>query len=309
MTEPAWTDLGGGLRVRQSRVYWMNSVLLADREHTLLVDPGVLPSELDDLAASARDAADLTLIFTHGDWDHVLGKPWWPAAMTVAHDCFAAEVRERRSDIQREAVEAATRAGESWTRGFEPFRPDQAVSGLHFTRFGPWRLVFRDAPGHSASMLSIHLPERRTLLAADMLSDIEIPMIDHSWAAYRKTLAELLPLAEHGAIETLVPGHGGIAHDRAEVVARIEEDLAYLDRLEDAVEEARRRGLALEDVQDELAAMEYRGKHADYSMADTHRRNIERVYREQPRTAAAPRRSSPRRGASTNGARSRPPES
>ena len=63
----------------------MNSVVLEHRDHSVLVDPGVLPSELDDLARALASVApqSLTLIFTHGDWDHVLGRPWWPGAAIV----------------------------------------------------------------------------------------------------------------------------------------------------------------------------------------------------------------------------------
>ena len=41
MTGPggAWTDLGDGVRVRRSRAFAMNSVLLLDEEHTVVVDP------------------------------------------------------------------------------------------------------------------------------------------------------------------------------------------------------------------------------------------------------------------------------
>jgi glyoxylase-like metal-dependent hydrolase (beta-lactamase superfamily II) len=275
----AWSDLGDGIRVRQSRVYWMNSVVLSHPEHTVIVDPGVLPSELDDLvrAAPARDSATTTLAFTHGDWDHVLGRPWWPRAETLAHDRFAADVRAHRDRILEEARKAATDAGETWERGFTPFVPDQAVSGLRFTRLGPWRLVLRDAYGHSPSMLTLHLPERRLLLAADLLSDIEIPMIEQSPEAYRATLEELAPLARNGAIETLVPGHGSIAHGAAAVIERIERDLDYLERLDAAV--SRARGRPLEAVQSELAGMDYLGKHAAYAMNDVHAKNVAIAWR------------------------------
>jgi hydroxyacylglutathione hydrolase len=284
----AWTEAGAGIRVRQSKAYAMNSVVLADPEHTLIVDPGVLPSELDDLARAAPEsgAETLTLIFTHGDWDHVLGRPWWPRATTLAHDQFAAEVRHKSATILSEARAQAEREGETWERGFVPFAPDEAVSGLRFTKLGPWRVVFRDAFGHSPSMLTIHLPERRLLIAADLLSDIEIPMIEDSWQAYHRTLAELEPLAAHGAIETVIPGHGSIADGRDAVVARIERDLGYLDALERRVNEARSRGLDLQSTAAALADMDYLGKDAAYAMNEVHARNVAVVYRE-PKTAKA----------------------
>ncbi len=269
----AWTDLGDGVRVRQSRVYRMNSVVLSHPERTLIVDPGVLPSELDDLARATR-GVPATLIFTHGDWDHVLGRPWWPEAESVAHDALAAEVKADAGPIAAAARAAAEQAGERWERGFEAFRPTFEVSGLHFTRHGPWRVVYRDAFGHSGSMLSVHLPERGILIAGDMLSDIEIPTLTQPPALYRATLEALLPLAGHGAIETLIPGHGAIAHGAAAALARIEADLAYLDALERAAHEAVAAGAAREEAERTLAALEYPGKHAAYSMVEQHRGNI-----------------------------------
>jgi glyoxylase-like metal-dependent hydrolase (beta-lactamase superfamily II) len=279
-----WSDLGHGVHVRQSRVFWMNSVALLHREHAIVIDPGVLPSELDDLARAVAKAspAEVTLVFTHGDWDHVLGRPWWPAAATLAHDRFASEVKRKRDAILRSGSEAVEREGEKWTRGFEPFRPTLGVSGLHFTRIGPWRVVLRDAFGHSESMLSLHLPEHRLLIAADMLSDIEIPLLHQPCAVYRRTLHDLVPLAEQGAIETLIPGHGAVARDRAEVVARIRRDLAYLDELERRVHEALTKGLTIEQTEERLAAMEYTGKHSEYSMANAHRDNVRLLYTSPP---------------------------
>jgi len=55
--------------------------------------------------------------------------------------------------------------------------------------------VLRDAFGHSDSQLSVHLPHERILLAADMLSDIEIPLMGGPVAPYLETLRAL---AEQG---------------------------------------------------------------------------------------------------------------
>src|SRR5262245_64343915 len=91
----AWTDLGDGILVRQSRAVPMNSVVLANAEHTILVDPRILPSEMDDLAGLVREAEprETTLVFTHAPWDHPLRRPRWPKAKTLGHDRFPARVR------------------------------------------------------------------------------------------------------------------------------------------------------------------------------------------------------------------------
>jgi glyoxylase-like metal-dependent hydrolase (beta-lactamase superfamily II) len=277
----AWSDLGHGIRVRRSEAFAMNSVLLLDREHAVIVDPGVLPSELDDLARAVTETAPrkTTLFFTHAHWDHVLGRPWWPGARTIAHDRFAAEVKRERDGIVREAEAIAVRHGERWEKAFAPFKPDQEVSGLRFMRLDPWRLVFRDAPGHSASQLSCHLPDRRILIAADMLSDIEPPILDGPCAAYRKTLETLAELAENGAIETIIPGHGAIAVDAEESIKRILRDGYYLAELENDVTDAVARGVALEAVQEALAVMDYTGKGStSYPTDAMHRDNVRFAY-------------------------------
>ncbi len=273
----AWTALADGIHVRQSRAFWMNSTVLLDSEHTVIVDPGVLPSELDDIARLVNQAEpeQVTLLFTHGHWDHVLGKPWWPRARLLAHDRAAAEMRAGEAKIRGEAEALAAQHGESWPRPFAPPRVDDAVSGQRFLKLDPWSLVLRDAPGHCDSQLTVHLPDPGLLIAADMLSDLEIPILNAAPSVYRRTLETLRPLAEGGAFEALVPGHGSPAVGRAEVAARLRADLEYLRALERGVAEARAAGLSLEAAQERLAAMEYVGKHSDVCPTESlHRDNV-----------------------------------
>ena len=271
-----WTDLGSGVRVRQSGAFWMNSTLLLAPAHAVLVDPGVRASELDDIAAAVRGAGTraVTLVFTHSHWDHVLGRPWWPQAATVGHADLGAELRRDRAAILKATVEHASGAGEPWERGFEPFAPDTPVRGERTLAAGPHELVLREAPGHCDSQLTVHVPALRLLVAGDMLSDIEIPWLDREPAVQRRTLAALLPLAESGAVETLVPGHGPLARGRAAVLERLHRDLGYLDALESGVREARRAGLGLEETRERLAALDYVGRGAAYSMDEVHRENV-----------------------------------
>jgi len=272
-----WTDLGGGVLVPQSAAFQMNSTLLLHAEHAVLVDPGVLPTELDDIAArvAAARPAKLTLLLTRGHWDHVLARPWWPGAEVVGHDRFAAVVQRDQAKIRQEIEQLAREHGERWERGFTPFRPAQAVSGLHLARRGPWTLVLRDAFGHSDSQLSVHLPHERILLAADMLSDIEIPLLDGPVAPYLETLRALAPLAENGAIETLVPGHGAIARGRDEVVVRVRRDLEYLESLARELSRARAAKLDAATAKAQLQVMTYGGAPMPEWAAEQHRANLE----------------------------------
>ncbi len=277
----AWTDLGGGVRVRQSAAFWMNSTLLLHPEHAVVIDPGVLPAELDDLARAVQEsgAADITLVFTHAHWDHVLGRPWWPAARTLAHDRFAAELQRDAAAIRAEAERCAAGHGARFRQPFEPFVPDDAVAGLHFHPLRPWRPVFRDAFGHSGSQISVHLPEQRVLVAADMLSDLEVPILDGPPEVYVRTLEALCPLLDGGALETLVPGHGAVAHGAGAVRERLERDLDYLRTLATRARAARAAGHSEDAAVAALEDMAYVGKGAAYSMAEYHRANARFAWR------------------------------
>lgn len=289
----SWTDLGDGIRVRHSAAFQMTSTVLLDREHTVVVDPGVLPSELDDIArvVAAADPGDVTVILTHPHWDHVIGRPWFPDARTIAHDGFTAAVRRDAAHIDAEAAQCAARHGESWTRKFAAFRPDDPVSGIRFLKLGPWKLVLRDAPGHSQEQLTVHLPDHRVLLAADMLSDVEIPGLCGSPAFYRATLEQLVPLADHDAIETLVPGHGTIARGADAVRARFRHDLDYLSALKHDLATAVASGLDREAAIERAMAMDYTGKNGQpWPMAEVHRENAGHAWNEATRPTPAPRR-------------------
>jgi len=108
---------------------------------------------------------------------------------------------------------------------------------------GPAALVVEHqahAPGHAA----VVMPDRGVFLAADMLSDIEIPLLDprlpDQVSAYLAAL-DRLEGALTPEISTLVPGHGAVAHGE-EIAARVRMDRAYVEALrrgEDPGDDAR----------------------------------------------------------------------
>jgi hypothetical protein len=128
-----------------------------------------------------------------------------------------------------------------------------------------------------------------------MLSNVEIPGLCGPPAHYRTTLEQLVPLAEHGAIETLVPGHGAIARDPDAVRARFRHDLDYLQSLKDTIARAIASGQGREAAIDQAMAMEYTGKDGKpWPMAEVHRENAGHAWNEATRPAPPRRRAVPR---------------
>ena len=274
----SWTDLGDGVHVRRSRAYEMNSVVLVRDAHAVVIDPGVLPSEMADMAAFVAARAprfeNVALVLTHPHWDHVLGLPWFPAATTVAHVGFADEAERDAAKIEASAKAWVEGAGEAWPVPFAAFEPDLKVRGTVAVRLGPFDAIAYNAPGHCPSQMALFFPDTGVFVAADMLSDIEIPWLDGPPWVYRRTLKELHWVFEQEDVRVLVPGHGAIATGRAEGYRRLLRDLDYLLVLEQRVEDTRARGWSLAETQAECAAMDYLGKDAAYAMNDVHRENV-----------------------------------
>jgi hydroxyacylglutathione hydrolase len=90
------------------------------------------------------------------------------------------------------------------------------------------------APGHGA----VFLPRTGVLIAGDMCSDIEIPLLDlgsaDPFGAYRHGLGLLAGLPD---VRIVVPGHGQVA-DRASFRQRIAADFGYLDAVQEGREPA-----------------------------------------------------------------------
>lgn len=220
-------EIGAKVFVATADLYVTNSTVLSDAEGgCLVIDPAVTVGDVAGLAAdlrrlSLRPRAGLA---THPHWDHVLWSselgdvPRYASALAVA----TAE-RERAGLIDAVQNSAPGHEIELFGRLTPLERPDalgwNGLSAVVVTHDG-------HAPGHSA----LFLPESGILVAGDMCSDIEIPLLDRDRPdPVGDYLAGLDRLAEL-PVRQVIPGHGAIG-DAAEFRRRVELDRAYLARL------------------------------------------------------------------------------
>ena len=281
----AWSEVTAGVRVRTSRCYAMNSLVAEAEGQALVVDAGVLPSELDDVAAAVHAITPrfdrVSLAFTHPHWDHVLGAPWFPGATTFAHAGFGDELEREFEHVTRRATEGLAAKGEALPHPFRAFRPSLSARGTTRVELGPFEVVTYDTPGHSGCHLALWLPAQGVLVAGDLLSDIEIPWLDGPPWVYRASLKSLHWLFEQEDVRVLVPGHGPVAHGRTNGYRRLLRDMDYLVHLEERVGAAWKRGISLAETRVELARMDYLGKDAandEIAMNDVHAKNVSFAY-------------------------------
>ncbi|SDU64757.1 MBL fold metallo-hydrolase [Jiangella alkaliphila] len=206
------------------------TVVIGAEGGCLVVDPGVTPAELSDLAAAlaSRRLHAVAGFATHPHWDHVL----WsrslgddvPRFATAA--CVAASAAGRDRDLAEALVEAPETDGDRFARLAALPRDGVVV---------PWRGPRVDVVEHRAHArghAALVVGGAGVLVAGDLCSDVEVPLLDLDAADplgdYHHALDLLDSLA--GDVRYVVPGHGHVG-DGAELRRRLAADRRYLDEL------------------------------------------------------------------------------
>jgi glyoxylase-like metal-dependent hydrolase (beta-lactamase superfamily II) len=201
-----------------------STVVIGSSGGCLVIDPAVTTADLAGLAAelAARGLRPVVGWSTHPHWDHVL---WSRELGDVPR--YAAPAAITTAEAERDGILDGAR------RAVPDLDPEMVgrMRSLDAPAI-PWdgpeaRLIVHDghAPGHGA----VFLPESGVLVAGDMCSDVEIPLLDIEAADpggdYRTGLERL---ASVPGVRQVVPGHGHVG-DTAEFRRRLALDAAYLD--------------------------------------------------------------------------------
>lgn len=235
------------LQVWESSLYRTTTTVIDAGNAVLLVDPNWLPAEI----ARVRQWIDLHhrgkpiyLLLTHSDFDHILGCGAFPEAIIIASALFA-----KNNDKERIVREIMDFDAQYYIRRNYPVafpEPDILIeeNGQRIS-IGQLECLFYLAPGHVDDSIFCLIPDFPTSnspncpgvwIAGDYFSNIEIPWIDGNPASYKSTvLAAKHLLSAHTTISLLIPGHGDIATSRQEIMARMENDLLYINLLSEAV--------------------------------------------------------------------------
>jgi glyoxylase-like metal-dependent hydrolase (beta-lactamase superfamily II) len=234
------SQVAEGVLVHESEFCQSNAVVVPGQTGVLLIDPGVLGSELACLEADLRQLGQPVVagFSTHPHWDHLL----WDASFGAAPRYGTARCAARIQDFL---------SGPDWKTRIAPMIPPDIADQVPLDLMGlitglpaeteqiPWdgpqvRIIEHQAhaPGHA----SLLIEERGVLVAGDMLSDVLIPMLNLMGAAdpiedYLAALRLLEGVADDVAV--VIPGHGSVG-GADQVKARVDQDRAYMQALRDA---------------------------------------------------------------------------
>lgn len=221
--------------VFQSALFCTTATVVQTADFVLVVDPNWLPGEVEAIrhfVEMEEAGRPVYLLFTHSDYDHIIGYGAFLQATVIASEAF-------RQNPGKEKIIEEIR---TWDEGNYVTRPypieypgvDLAVSrDGQILEVGNTKLTFYLAPGHNAGGIFTTVePEEPgagcTWLAGDYLCEVEFPYICHSSIEYEQTLAKAGLILEKHAPTLLVPGHGKVALRREEILRRKTEALEYI---------------------------------------------------------------------------------
>lgn len=229
-----------GTTVFTSRAFMTTSTVVITSNLVLVVDPAYYPEEIAEIRQFIEphlEGRPLYLLFTHSDWDHIAGFPLFPEAVTVASQAFRDNpLKEEPIDLLRD-FDAQNQIQRPYPLAYPSvgmaIREEREELSL-----GGTRLILFQAKGHTEDGLFALLDPPGLFLAGDYLSDIEIPYVFHSSAAYERTMLLASAILEEFPVHLLVPGHGHPTTDVGEMMRRVESSLRYLRSLREAVRRA-----------------------------------------------------------------------
>lgn len=232
-------QVAAGITVATSRYWQTNSGLIRTEAGFVVVDGGVLPSEMRALAETCDGSPIVAGISTHEHWDHLL----WSKDLGVDVPRYASSgavdtaIADRTALLQRLDREEKE-WGVRWERDL--FGRTVAHDVGTFDHDGiplPLRLI--DLHGHSPGQIGVWADGADVVFVGDTASDIDPPALPGDRAGtrmYAETLDRMVDLV--GDARVVVPGHGTPC-DAAEAKRRLARDRRYLEVLLEAVEPER----------------------------------------------------------------------
>ncbi|HMO41371.1 MAG TPA: MBL fold metallo-hydrolase [Saprospiraceae bacterium] len=229
------------VQVFESALYRTTTTVLQTPDLVLVVDPNWLPEEVYTIrryVTQIRGERPLYLLFTHADYDHIVGYRAFPEATVIASEYLA--TRPDRQALLQQVRDWDERR--YIIRDYPLAYPEVDIVAQHdgqVLQIGGTRLAFWLAPGHTPDGLFtiVSWAGANIWLPGDYLSNIEFPFITHSSKAYEATLHKIkAALPGWSAQSLLVPGHGDVTTAAEEVLQRIQEAANYIQQLRATVQ-------------------------------------------------------------------------
>ncbi len=265
--------------VFQSSMWQTNSVVYQNEAICIVVDPTYFPTEIRIIANTALKSRSFNkyLIFTHSDFDHIVGYQYFNGFTLVGQEGF------QRVDREAQIIQL-TELDETYyvSRDKEFIFPEiqRCIDTRTEIPLAHDELILEHAPGHTEDGLFLVSMAKKILIAGDYLSDLEFPFIYHSFAAYLATLQKFKDTVRELKIETVIPGHGDFATSQEEIYYRIDTDRVYIEEILDRVNDYSVRGMSTDEILEVLSDISFRGEKISGVLNKMHLENVKKAIKE-----------------------------
>lgn len=220
----------------ESAIYRTTTCLIKDDKHLFLVDPNLLPIEINfikNVFDAERSSKECVLAFTHSDYDHIIGYGKFKEYKTLASKAFVdTDDKINQLDAIRK-FDDQYYVGRDYTVEYPSIK--LIIDGEEERVIGNDLYQFYPAPGHTSDGILIFNKTKGVLVVGDYLSNIEFPFVYDEFQHYLSTLQTLEKIIETEEVNLLVVGHGDATVSKAEMINRIQDSRAYLLNLQDSI--------------------------------------------------------------------------
>lgn len=221
------------ITVFQSALYMTTTAIIQTEKAIIMTDPTWLPSEIEEIKSYLNriiGSRQLYIIYTHSDFDHIIGSGAFPEAKVIVSLAFQENPNKAYCMKQVEEFDQKYYI----SRSYSPVYPtgDFVISkDGQKIELDTVTLTFYLAPGHTNDGIFTVVEPYGVLIAGDYLSDVEFPFICSSYIDYGTTIHKAESILHKHRIATLIPGHGLTTDNCKEIQKRIDSSKYYLQQL------------------------------------------------------------------------------
>ncbi|MCQ6277701.1 MBL fold metallo-hydrolase [Bacillus sp. EB600] len=220
--------------VFQSSFFKMNSTVITTEDLVIVVDPGYHPNEIEQIRQyvdKIKRDKPIYVLFTHSDFDHIVGYGAFPDAKTIASQQFV-ESRFKVKQL-RDIVSFDDELYIDRQNRIEYPKIDITISSDgEELKIGETSITFYHAFGHTDDGLLTVIDDKNLLISGDYLSDLEFPFVYYRFSEYKNTLNRCKLIFESKSNLILISGHGRVTEDPLEIQQRIKASEDYFMLIE-----------------------------------------------------------------------------
>ncbi|MBC7885980.1 MAG: MBL fold metallo-hydrolase [Saprospiraceae bacterium] len=259
-----------GITIFESALYRTCAAVIELGNTVMIVDPNWLPDEVAFIAAYVGEHYwnhSQYLLFTHSDYDHIIGYGAFPKAKVIASAHF--KTNPEKVKVIKQIIDFDFEYYINRTYPIIYPKVDILIEeNGQMVTLGKKDIIFYHASGHCRDGLFAVIPDKKCWIAGDYFSNIEIPFVDYDYQAYLQTVYSAMDiLKQYPLVELMITGHGDPATSRTDIEQRIQRDIAYLELIK------------TENVDEALISQCIRKYNDNPTMWRAHKKNLEMALR------------------------------